>query len=85
MVLGMEEVQMECHWEWAELSITALAMWLWKYIHPACREIFAIKFVIDHRPCPFVTGSFSRYRLSQDELQELRLWLKTADCWDVEE
>jgi hypothetical protein len=76
MVLGMTGVQMECHWEWAELSITALAMWLWKYIHLACENL-ATNLIIDHRPCQLVTGSFARYRLTQDEIQELRLWLKT--------
>lgn len=72
------------HRKWRERSITSLAMWLWKYIEIACREILVTDSLSGYRPSPFVTGSFSHYRLSLDEIQELRMWLKTMEWSDGE-
>jgi hypothetical protein len=62
-------------------GVVALARWLWEYSDPGWRETTPTDSLTGYRPSPFVTGSPS-YRLSPDEVQELRLWLETADLPD---
>jgi hypothetical protein len=59
-------------------GLLALARWLWGYGDPVWRETTPTDPLAGYRPSPFVTGS-SSYWLSPGEVQELRLWLETAE------